>query len=212
MIRWADWFSDLLVHLPGCPSFTVEHELRAAAIRFFDESRVWQARLDPIAVIASDPLVELGSDNPNEEDIVRVEAAIYDGRDLDVFSGAEMDARHSGDWMVATGAPCAIVQLTPGALQLYPNPLQNSFAGLQLRVSLRPADSASGIPDTLRTYRRAIVTGALAVLHAYADQPWSVPALAVNEGAEFQAAIDRANRAATRSFGRGRIASRPTWC
>lgn len=212
MATWSEWFPDMLAQLPGCPSFTVEHELRNAAIQFFEESRAWKTFLEPLAVSAGTAEVELESDSPNQETIVRLESAWYDGQPLDVITADEMDAQCGQDWTVLTGTPKAIIQLMTGIVRLYPVPLAASTSGFKARVSLRPSDTATQIPKQLMKYRHAIKQGAMARLQAYPNQPWSAIDLAMKNEIDFKAAIARALIDASRSFGRGRIASRPTWC
>src|SRR3546814_18644088 len=86
----------------------------------------------------------MASENPPQETVVRVEAGWYDGNKLDVFTANELD-QTTPDWTARTGTPTAIVQLLSGSITLYPIPV--IAAGLKLRVSLRPADESTDLPD-----------------------------------------------------------------
>lgn len=210
MAKWSEWFPDMLAHLPGCPTFTVEHELRNAAIRFFEESRAWSAVMDPIRVAGGEADVELDSDDPRQIDLVRIEAAWCDGRKLNVRSVDEMEASTRENWTERAGTPHSLIQLMSGVMLLYPTP--SEAVTVTLRATLRPAMTATEIPDTMMKYRDAIRQGAMGRLQMYPGQPWSAPDMAMVNAAAFRAAIDKANIDATRSFGRARIASRINWC
>jgi hypothetical protein len=212
MATWSDWHPDILIHVDGCPSIIVDHELRRAAQRFFGGSRAWKVALNLIAVTAGQEMVAVSPDDTTQE-MVRVEAAWYDGNPVDVYSPEEMDSLFNDDWQVHVGAPAAIVQLTPGTVRLYPIPLGASSIGLKLRVSVRPSEDSTGIPDELLVkYRDAISDGAKHKLMLYPNRPWTAPDLAALCGDAFETEIIKARVAASRSFGSGRISSRPRWC
>src|SRR3546814_10977897 len=85
--------------------------------------------------------------------------------------------QNNTDWTERNGTPTAIVQLLSGSITLYPIPV--IAAGLKLRVSLRPADESTDLPDLLMAkYRRVIRDGAMANLREYPGQPWSAYAMA----------------------------------
>ena len=210
MAKWADFLPDLAAHLPGCPNFTIEHELRRAAIQFFERSRAWKATLEPTQVRDGQPEIEIEPDNPNEESIVRIEAAWFDGKLIKVISADELDASFHDDWMGHTGTPIGYVTLIAGETRLYPAPIAAGL--LRVRVSIRPSDKATQLPDGLMTYRRAIGQGAMAQLRLYSAQPWTDIALASVNAAAFNEAIDKLTIHATRSHGRARMPSKTVWC
>lgn len=210
MAKWSEWFPDMLAHLPGCPTLSVERELRNAAIQFFEESRAWSAVMDPIRVAAGEADVELESDEPRQIDLVRLETAWCDGRKLDVRSVDEMDASTRENWTERDGVPHSLIQLVSGVMFLYPTPSEAVI--VTLRATLRPAATATEIPDTMMKYRETIRQGAMARLLAYPGQPWTAPDMAMVNAAAFRAGIDKANVDASRAFGRARIASRINWC
>lgn len=210
MAKWSDWLPDLAALLPACPSITMEHELRNAAITFFEDSRAWKSMLDPIRVVAGQPDIDIEPSDGNQEAVVRIEAGWFDSKPIKAISADELDVSFNDDWTVHTGSPSHFVTLMNGQTRLYPSP--NMAGTLKLRASLRPADEATRLPDGLMKYRKDIGQGALAQLRLYPNQPWSDPALAAVNQSAFRAAIDKLNLRASRSFGRARIPSRTRWC
>lgn len=207
---WSDWFKDLLPHVPGCPNILAAHELVRAAQVLLAKSRAWQY---------TQPVVPVDAAQVNETiavtgaQLVRLEKAWYDGVRMDIRTTEEMDAQFSDDWTIHTGTPKALLQITPGVLQFYPIPDVAATTGLKLRLSLKPTDTASGLPhDMALRYREEILAGAKARLMVYPNKPWSNDKLAMLNAGVFDAGVGTATVEAARSFGRGRIASRPKWC
>lgn len=209
MKAWSNWFTDLLPQLPGCPDPLIEHELRRACQEFFEGSRAWQVIQAPVAIAANQATLDMAPSDTAQE-LVRVEGAWLDGKRLNVCGVGDMDAAFSDDWQTHTGTTSTLVQITPGTVLLYPIPVAASVTGLKLRQSVRPSETATGIPDDLYVkYREALATGAKARLMMQADKKWSRPDLGSVNATAFDAAINTAAIAAARSFSTGRIASRP---
>lgn len=209
---WSNWFPDLAPQLKDCPNILMAHELRRAAQAFFKKTRAWKVVQPLVAVTAGDPDVDVALSDSMQE-LVQIEKAWLDGQLLTPKTTAEMDAEFSDDWRLHTGTPTVFVQITPGALTLYPIPLANSVTGLKLLVSVRPSETATGLPDDLAIrFRDEIHTGAKARLMMQPDKSWSNPDLAGVAAAAFDKQVSSGNRAAAMGFGRGRIAARPTWC
>jgi hypothetical protein len=212
MAIWSAWFPDVLPKVAGCPVPVVEHELRRAAQEFFEESRAWQVPAADADVVADTAEVTIVSTN-SEHELVRVEMVWHDGKPLDPVTVEELDAQFVDDWRTHTGTPSKFLQLTPGVIQLYPVPTVGITDGITARISVRPSDTSTGIPDEYRVkYRKAMMDGSLAALMLYPGKPWTAPDLASAHSAKFQDAIDRANYDAAQGFGKARIASRPKWC
>ncbi len=212
MALWAEWFPDVVPQVPGCPQPIVEHEIRRASQAFFEGTRAWQGWLDPVPVLAGEQAVAIIADDA-EQEVIRLESALFDGRPLAVYPAGEMDSMFGDDWTLHTGAPSAITMDGPTTVRLYPSPSSNSVTGLKCRVSVRPSEAATGIPDEYwRRYRGHISAGAKAGLMIHAGKPWSNPEMAAMFGAAFSASIADVCIKAAKAFGRGRIPSRPTWC
>lgn len=209
MKAWSSWFTDLLPQLPGCPDPLIEHELKRACQDFFARSRAWQVIQAPTAITANQTTLSI-TPTDTTQDLVRVEGCWLDGKSLKVFGVGDLDAAFSDDWQAHTGSISSIVQITPGSALLYPIPLAASVTGIKLRLSVKPSEIATGIPDDLfAKYRDELACGARARLMMQADKSWSRPDVAMVNAAKFEAAINTASISAARSFSTGRIASRP---
>lgn len=212
MAVWSDWYPDLMPHLPGCPAPIVEHELRRACQVFFEGSRAWKKKLPAIAITAGDESKMLTTGDVGI-DVVRVEQAWYDGKPLDVFTLEELAGAFSDDWRSHTGTPIAIIQMEPGIVRLYPLPNANATIGLVVEASIKPSDSAAGIPDNHRVkFKEAIASGAKGRLMLYPNKPWSNVDSALAMVSAFDAAVSKSRLEAALSFGGGSIRSRPKWC
>lgn len=209
MALWSSWLPDILPHVPGCPVIVVQHELMRAAQEFFTRSRAWLVTDSPVTVVATTEEISL-SPTDAEQDLVRVEAVWFNGIPGKVKTVAEMDEDVT-DWQTATGTPSIIVQLSPDIARLHPIPTAD--VTVKVRKSIRPSDSATGIPDDLASaYRNDLAQGAKSRIMLHKDKPWTDPSLAAVSQAQFNDATSSANLDAARSFGKGRISARKKWC
>lgn len=211
-VLWSALLPDVLPHVRGCPSPIAEHELLRAAQRLFNDSRAWRITTDPAAVAADQDEVTIETGDSSLS-LVRVEDAWYDGKELSVFTGDQMAREYGDDWMAHTGTPEAIIQDVPGVVRLYPVPTDAAATGIKFRISVKPSESSTGIPDNLALeYRDSLVSGAKSMLMLYPRTDWYAPDIAMREATNFQIDIERATLKAARSYGRGRIAGRVRWC
>lgn len=209
---WSTWYPDLLPHVPGCPGRLAVHELRRAAQEFFKASRAWKIVPTVFPVVAMQAEITI-IPNSSALELVRIEMAWYDGKPLDPIDPEALDAGFADDWQVHTGTPSKYFQLTPGVVRLYPIPTTASVTGFKVRMAVRPSDTSTELPDDIALkFREDIFTGARALLMAYTDVPWSQPNKAMMLSAAAGQGAARANWAAAKSYGAGRIASRPKWC
>jgi hypothetical protein len=211
MAVWADWYGDLLVHAQRCPKLIIKHEIKRAAQEFYTRTRAWSVLTSAHAVAAgqSDVTVVLGTGL----EIARIEDAWLDGRRLDPATVHSMGQGYSDDWTAQTGTPTHAVLLTPGIVRLFPTPTGDAATGLKLRVSVRPSDGATGIPDDLfAAHRLAIAYGARSALMAYAGRPWSNEKMAGVWASAFGEAIATAASAANRGHQQARPRTRIAWC
>lgn len=212
MSAWSDWLPDIMPVVPECPIPVIEHELRRAAQTFFRKTRAWPAFLPAIAIAADQDVVDLDTGD-DQAAIVSIEEAWYDGRALEIVALAEAVKRWGGEWQDATGAPTAIVQMTPMQVRLYPVPTEAATAGLSLRIAARPSDVAAGVRDDLaERYLDDIAAGAKSRLMLYPGKPWTNPDMAAINKSMFDQAMDTTITKLAKAGGQGRIASRPTWC
>lgn len=211
MKLWETWLPDLLPKLPGCPIPVVEHELRRAAQMFFENTRAWHVTLAALPVIAAQDSVTV-TPTSGEQELVRIEQTWYDeGPPLSGLTGDEISEQFGDYWQAHTGVPKAFIEETPGVLRLYPIPVDAATIGLVARIAVKPSEVSTGIPDELAVkHRQALTDGALGKLMLYVDKPWSNLEYGGKHSLDFMTAINSATVQA--AFGRGRIASRPSWC
>lgn len=212
MKAWSYWFPDLMPHVPGCPQVLAKHELRRAAQAFFHQTRAWQIDKAAVPVVASQETVSLAPADADQE-LVRLESAWYDGKPLDPTTAEALDASYADDWRSHTGTPFAFFQLVPGEIRLYPLPMADATTGVTARLSVRPSETSTGLPDDMAIrFRDEIHVGAKARLMLYPGKPWSNPDLAGVYGMTFSDQVGAANARAARSFAQARIPARPKWC
>ncbi len=210
--KWSEWLPDMLMRAPGCPAIMAEHETRRAAQEFFEGSRAWRAVLDPVSIDANEPEMRVLADDGATE-IVRVERVVLGGAKLDCLSLDEVGEWFGADWLTQTGTPKAVTATTALSIRLVPYPVEALNSQLTTTVSLKPAETAAGIPDELYAkYREPIAAGAIARLLLLPDKPWTNMELSGVFAAKFSDAVTSARIGATRAFGRGRIVSHPVWC
>lgn len=209
---WSAWLPDLLPQLPSCPTVLVEHELRRAAQEFFGRTRTFKVMLDPIAVLAAQEIVTVVPDDA-EQELVRAEHVWYDGKEIPALTADRLSQDYGDDWPTHTGVPCAYFEDAPGSVRLYPIPTDASVTGLTCRASVRPSETATGVPDEIGTaYRKEITSGAKYLLMMYADKPWTNFDLAAKHGGDFEGAIGKHHALAATGYGKSRVTSRKTWC
>ncbi len=209
---WSTWLPDVLPHVPGCPVLVAEHEIKRAAQIFFEKSRAWHALTALLPVTAGQATVTIALPDAGTE-LVRVEAGWYDGQPIGPATAQDLDETEP-DWTSQTGTPRRVVLLTPGIVRLFPIPTANATTGLQLRVSARPSESATGIPDDLAVqYREDITQGAKGRLLVYAKKPWTDVDLGAALLSSFDARAAAANvKANVRGNANARRAARAHWC
>lgn len=212
MKAWAYWFPDLAVHVPGCPQMVMEHELRRAAQAFFTSTYAWKAdqAVKPIAPLLESVVV---APDLTTQDLVRVEAAWFDGRKMAPTTAEGLDAQHMQGWHAITGAPDRYLELEPGLLRLFPLPQAAAASGLKLRLSVTPSEASTGLPDDIALrYRDQMHVGAKARLMLMPGKPWTNLDLAGVYGATFASMVATATARAAMGHVNARIPSSPSWC
>lgn len=212
MRAWSTWFPDLLPHVPGCPQVLAAHELRRAAQAFFRQTLAWRVTQAPIAVTAGTAEVSTAPLDA-EQELVRIDAAWYDGKRIGPVTAEVLDGSYVDDWQTHTGTPTNYLQIVPGVVRLYPAPLADAATGLKLRLIVTPSDTSTGLPDDLALrYTDEIHVGAKSRLMLYPGKPWTSAELGGFYGQTFGQLIDRATANAARAFIQARLPSRVNWC
>lgn len=212
MKAWSSWYPDLAPHVPRCPNPVMAHELRRAAQAFFSATRAWRVDL-PVKPVAAGTESVLVQPADASQDLVRIEAAWFDGRQLSPVTPETLDAMHPTAWHEMTGSVEHYLEMEPGQLRLFRIPMADAQQGLKLRLSVTPSETATGLPDDIALrFRDAMHVGAKARLMLYPGKPWSNPELAAVYAQAFTGLIERANVNAARAHVNARIPSRPNWC
>jgi hypothetical protein len=207
------YLPDVLPHVAMCPSVVATHELLRAAQDFFERSRVWKAMTAPVAVAASQSLVDVVSPAANT-DPARIEAAWLDGRRLYPKTVEELNDVAGPLWTTQAGATAHYVQMTPYQVQLYPLPSVAAAQGIIFNFAVMPGEGTTTLPDDVADrYRDQIIMGAKARLMLYQNKPWSNPGMGGALMAQFEADVARFNASASvRGLSNARRAARIPWC
>lgn len=167
MKTWDQFFPDILVHVPGCPDPTVEHAVLRAAQEFLDTTRVWKIWLDDTATVADQTEYFLPLESNSE--LVRLERATLDGRQIDVRAEEDLPA----DWRSYPNTLSTGVHSTDRKTMVL-LPAQQSGLVLMVQASLKPSETATGVEnDLFDLYREAISAGAVARLKDEVDKPYT---------------------------------------
>jgi hypothetical protein len=175
MKAWDQFLKDVRPFVPGCPEVVAEHAVLRAAQEFFEATRVWKTWLPDMdtsldasgtGVMEYPLLLEANSE------LVRIECATLEGRELPVLSEDELPI----DWKTyPSQAPDSIHTTDRETLVLLPPPADAQT--LKVQVSLKPAESATGIENHLfDQYVKKIAAGAVAILKEHEKASYSDPA------------------------------------
>jgi hypothetical protein len=203
---WDFWFSRVKLHAADAPDPLVAQALIDASREFFKRTRVWMEWLDP-----SDSTAGLGVEYdfelPSQTELVRIERATRNGKDMPVNSYREQRR----DW---TQYPQGEPSLVSRDMQSFV--LTGEFpAGdrIQVQVSLMPSLRAAGIPDYLATrYLVPIAEGAKAIVLLTPDVPYNRPDLAGLAASKFEEAIGACAMDAYRGHTNQVPRANPKWC
>lgn len=160
----------------GAPEPAVDDALRSAAIEFCGETNVWNEWQEPQPGLRG--VGEYEVDLPDDySEVAQIMAASYLGRPIDPISEAMLDARYPySTWVTQTGTPYGYLQTSEGLIRLVPIPGETKRGALRMRVSFRPTQDATELPDLLYTdYAEAISFGALARLLGEEKRTYSSP-------------------------------------
>jgi hypothetical protein len=181
---WADFLPDVLVHVPGCPDPVAEHALLRAAQEFFETTRLWMEWLREQYTVAG--LMDYPRVLPNQADLVRLERATLNGRQIEVRSEEDLPA----DWQTYPQTVCTGVHTTDRET-LYLVPSTQDGQVLLVQASLKPSDDATGVEDHLFAHHaKHIACGAVAALKYHAEKTYSDPANAIVYRAKFEDAMN----------------------
>ncbi len=187
-VAWSAFYPDVMINVENCPEFTVDRFLRRAAIEICSQSKRLKFAMDPISTIAGHPTYDLDPDSGT--DTVSILDCTLDDKPLDPIRRDEI-ARFR-DWTTEQRKPTKyLMDVDDETVRFWRIP--DAIYQVQITLSLKPSQTAAGIEAWFADrYRDAIVSGALAGLHAIPKQVWSDAGLALFHDGRFQAGIRKA--------------------
>lgn len=168
---WSDLFKFVMPHLPGCPEMLVEDYLRQAAIDFCTDTKVWEEQMPDIYITSG---------------LTRYQVALPPGVEIiGLVSAKQRPGEADETWHFPTVNVFGLVVF---------DPLPDSSAGsVKIRVSLRPSDTATEIPDRIGLhYKQPIYHKAIAELQLMPNRDWSSPQTVASHMMIYQNALSGA--------------------
>ncbi len=205
MALWRELHPEVLPYVPGCPDPMLDQEIRSAAIEFFRRTRVWGEWLDP--VYAASSLREYDLEVPTGSEVVRIEQATRNGALLEIegFRSVPTDPAQR-----AVDGPLSIT--TSDRVTVWLSQGVATGDRVQMRVSLMPSRTSTGIADTLfGQYRDAMADGARHRL-LRVPGPLHKPREAEEARLLFEAAIARTSADGWRGHTLVTPRAQPKWC
>ena len=201
---WDQFYDQVLPLVKGCGVEMAKAKIIDAAIEFCQETRVWKADHAAIDAVANQKTYDFVPPVANTK-VERIERAWYDGKEILPKTEAELRELYA-NWPTEAGTPLYYLQEGLESVRLVPYPTASLVGALVMKVSLRPSQAATGIDTTIwERYIDEIAAGALALLFAIPDKPWTNPAQVSFYGGMYEQARDRARLKAFKGFTRARI-------
>lgn len=175
MKKWADFLPAVMLHLPGCPEFTVEDALRTAAIEFCSRTRVWRGRQVTLATtVAGQPDYSI-LDNPEDAGLNHIQVAWVGDREIGTGTPGDDIDSFPGE----TNTDYSVELIGRATIRLNPAPKLDGEV-VKATVSYAPTEVAYGIADALYfRWHEAIEKKAMHDLMIQVNKPWSNPNMAV---------------------------------
>lgn len=216
MVRTTALLPMIMSYVATCPDFTAERAIRQAAITFSERSRAWRHVSTHALVGGGHVLIA-----PPHTAIHEIEYASWNGRKLTPVQFSTVEGP-------SEGLPAYITQVSPNEVTMLPalGPGPHAENLLEISVFLKPlATSAVGldaddplhdlndvIPDFyVSIHGTTLANGALGLIHAIPDQPWSDPQRAAYYTQAFNTACDNAFTQNLRGQQRARLRTRSRW-
>lgn len=196
MKLWSAFYPYILIYLPGCPYPVVDQALLLASMEYFDKSLAWKEWLDPVQTVAGVNEYDFEIDTRQQE-IVQLCAATTDGDDLPLALSGELPA----DWQTRYDTAGIFTRNRLSFLLTETPVAAGQF--IKTEVTLKPALTATGIPDELFAHHaQAIAFGAAGQVMTIPGEPFTNPALSMDFRAKFRQAITDAGLDMVRSHSR----------
>lgn len=171
----------------GCPEPVVTNALRTAATEFCRRTLCWQERLAAVAVTSIS--FPYAIPVPVHAELSRVMAVHVGLAKLYPTNYEALDVVY--DWDTRLGAPSHFLVEPDDTLVVYPLPEVSS--DLRMTVAYGVARDATVLEDFLyKQHRDTLVDGALRLLTAQPDRPWSRPNDVAGHSVKFEQGVQAA--------------------
>lgn len=179
MASYEDFFSRVLIEVPGCPEITATQAIRDSCIEFCEKSLILTRDHDPVTVKAN--VVDYDLEPPSGYLVIKVMQAWLDHNKLeplapDVVRDAAVYNRLFTAYQAAPSTPLRYLQKDERTISVWPVPDQNFTNGLTMRVALKPTRLSSSVEDVLfEDYAEPIASGAVSRLMSSVGKAYSSP-------------------------------------
>lgn len=186
IVDYSLFLPDVNLSTTACPEFERINRIRDAAQDFCRRSFLWRAREQALfTTVALQEVYDVTGLVPAGAQLVALHSAWAFGREVDIEEPGQGDdfapgvAHHR--WVVGVDGPAA--------LHVLPAPDAGAIA-ITGTLSFCPSDDSTGVPDFIfNRWRKEIASGAIEMLCAQENKPWSSPGLAAVHKGKFDAAV-----------------------
>jgi len=199
-VPFTDWLPFVLPHAVGVPDLLATKSIQSACIDFCNQTNWWQGTLGPITLSTAN--VPYTFVPPTGATVAQIMSAIYKGIPLAHTNIDELTNKVL-NWRDHTGDPRAVFQEQPGIASLYPAPAVGGSYDVTFRVSYAPLRASTTIDQQVfEAFQDEIAAGALGILFAMPQKPWTDMDMAKAYSAAFTNAKVLGAIQASRSYGR----------
>lgn len=183
MIPYSDLVDEILTESVGAPDMIIERMLRNASIAFFDETELWQERLQ---FIADANQSEYALTSGYGQSILKLSYCSYDGNELlQTVPHRQFERTGRPQWYF----------LREDKLQLRPASHIVEGKVIEVEVIFKPNRESTEIPAVYANkWFEVIQHGALARILSMPATPWYDPARASAYAQQYQYGIEEAIR------------------
>jgi hypothetical protein len=205
---WSAWYDEVLPDCPGVPQTFASNCIRAAAIEFFRESRVWQETSDAINAVANQADYSFAKSGVTNVAVVDWLQVWWKGSEIDAYSKTDLIGQFQ-NWPTQTGQPEGFTSIVPDKLTLVGYPTANETGAIKATAILRPGRASTEITDARgEEYFEAIAYGAKNRIQRVPGKSYTDLSAAASNLSRFESEIARHNVASVFGKNRSRINSR----
>lgn len=204
VVPWDDFLDWVVPYVKGCAVALCVQHIRDSAIKFCEDTRIWQVDHIPVDAVAGKKTY-LFSPPPNTK-VVRIERVWFQKKEVDPVTEPELKVLYTHWPSVTDSEPRYFFQEGLEDMRLVGFPSVDVAQAIEMKASIKPARSATGIEQSIwERYGEGIAAGALQTLFSTPDKPWSSPQQAGFFETVWTDAKDHARMKIQRGFTRSRI-------